>query len=121
MKRKKSGLIILFSLLLISALFSCKKESSQDPLIGKWKAVTISVNGTSTPAPGDLFLEIKTDSTLSMGGTTANWKKEGNLLKVTPETMKEDSSIIEKLTDQELILTTEEQGIKTQMFFQKVK
>jgi hypothetical protein len=90
---------LLFSFLLIIATIDCKKEETTDnPLIGKWNAVSSKItyyeNNVKTDEETINFLKGESAMEFLANGTvksytngklveTLNWKVEGDLLKIT--------------------------------------
>ena len=124
MKKMISPIAMLFILL---ALFSSCIESVNNKLIvGNWKAVSWTENGTPNAIKSEntsFVFDEKENYSFTHGGTTKNgtYKVENNLLFTTEEGMQEIMVNITKLTADSLVFDMNNGGTPEQLILLKEK
>jgi hypothetical protein len=118
MKKMISPIAMLFILL---ALFSsCIERVNNKLILGNWKAVSWTENGTPNVAKAEntsFVFDEKNHYTFTHGGTTKNgtYKVENNLLFTTEEGMQEIMVNITKLTADSLVFDMNNGGTPEQL------
>jgi hypothetical protein len=118
MKKMISPIAMLF--ILLAVFSSCIESVNNKLIVGNWKAVSWTENGTpniSKAANTSFVFDEKNHYTFTHGGTTKNgtYKVENNLLFTTEEGMQEIMVNITKLTADSLIFDMNNGGTPEQL------
>ena len=118
MKKIISPIAMLF--ILLAVFSSCIESVNNKLILGNWKAVSWTENGTpnvSKAANTSFVFDEKNHYTFTHGGTTKNgtYKVENNLLFTTEEGMQEIMVNITKLTADSLVFDMNNGGTPEQL------
>jgi len=118
MKKMISPIAMLF--ILLAVFSSCIESVNNKLILGNWKAVSWTENGTPNVAKAantSFVFDEKNHYTFTHGGTTKNgtYKVENNLLFTTEEGMQEIMVNITKLTADSLIFDMNNGGTPEQL------
>jgi len=118
MKKMISPIAMLF--ILLAVFSSCIESVNNKLILGNWKAVSWTENGTPNVAKAEntsFVFDEKNHYTFTHGGTTKNgtYKVENNLLFTTEEGMQEIMVNITKLTADSLIFDMNNGGTPEQL------
>jgi hypothetical protein len=118
MKKMISPIAMLF--ILLAVFSSCIESVNNKLILGNWKAVSWTENGTPNVAKAantSFVFDEKNHYTFTHGGTTKNgtYKVENNLLFTTEEGMQEIMVNITKLTADSLVFDMNNGGTPEQL------
>jgi len=118
MKKMISPIAMLF--ILLAVFSSCIESVNNKLILGNWKAVSWTDNGTPNVAKAEntsFVFDEKNHYSFTHGGTTKNgtYKVENNLLFTTEEGMQEIMVNITKLTADSLIFDMNNGGTPEQL------
>lgn len=118
MKKMISPIAMLF--ILLAVFSSCVESVNNKLILGNWKAVSWTENGTPNVAKAEntsFVFDEKNHYSFTHGGTTKNgtYKVENNLLFTTEEGMQEIMVNITKLTADSLVFDMNNGGTPEQL------
>jgi hypothetical protein len=118
MKKMISPIAMLF--ILLAVFSSCIESVNNKLIVGNWKAVSWTENGTPNAIKSEntsFVFDEKNHYTFTHGGTTKNgtYKVENNLLFTTEEGMQEIMVNITKLTADSLVFDMNNGGTPEQL------